>query len=204
MGNIVPIRPLKERNDNEPVALHARAMENLRFIRETMESASAFTAVSGWGQVVIGITAIAASYFAALQPSADRWLAVWLVEAALSLCIAAAFMKRKAARKGMPSGSWWKFLLSFSPPMFVGAILTIYLYRLHMTAALPGIWLMLYGTGVVTGGAFSVKIVPVMGLCFIMLGCFTIFAPLGDWMMAAGFGLLHILFGLIIARRHGG
>lgn len=205
MGNIVPLRP-PEPEREEPPALHARAMDNLRFIRETMESASAFTAVSGWGAVVIGGTALLAAYLAASQPTANGWLLVWLAEAFLSLAIAGVFMKRKAARTGMLTGSWWKFLLSFSPPMFVGAVLTLLFYRLNLTGAMPGMWLLLYGTGVVTGGAFSVRIVPVMGFCFIGLGCVTVFAPqgLGNWMMAVGFGLLHIVFGWIIARRHGG
>lgn len=205
MGNIVPLRPPEKKTEGPP-ELHARAMDNLRFIRETMESASAFTAVSGWGELVIGCTALVASYLASVQSTTEGWLLIWLVEAFLSLVIAGVFMKRKALRTGTLTGSWWKFLLSFSPPMFVGAVLTLLFYRLNLVGAMPGMWLLLYGTGVVTGGAFSVRIVPVMGFCFIGLGCVAAFAPqwLGNWMMALGFGLLHIVFGWIIARRHGG
>lgn len=202
------LEQLRARTDEEPPALHARAMENLRFIRETMERASSFTAVSGWGQVAIGITAIGATILASQQSSIRAWLRVWLIEAMLSLSISAVAMMRKARAVGTPllSGPGRKVAFSLSPPIVVGALLTVVLYRAGLTGAIPGVWLLLYGTGVVTGGMFSVRIVPVMGLCFMFAGAVALFCPpdWGDYFMAAGFGGLHILFGIIIGRRHGG
>ena len=194
--------------EEPPPALHDRAIDNLRFIRETMERASSFTAVPGWGGVLIGVTALCASVVAAQQTSRNLWLATWVVEAMLALVIGGWAMDRKARRVQTPllSGPGRKFALSYAPPILVGMLLTIVLLRAGMVSALPGTWLLLYGTGVVTGGAFSVKIVPVMGLCFMLLGSVALFAPTawGDYLMAAGFGGLHITFGIIIARRHGG
>jgi hypothetical protein len=192
----------------QPAALHDRAMDNLRYIRETMERASAFTAVPGWGQVAIGLTALAATYLAAHQPTARAWLGVWLAEAIISLLIAGWLMDRKARAQGVPllSGPGRKVAFSLSPPMIVGALLTVTLFRARLVSAIPPMWLLLYGTGVVTGGMFSVRVVPVMGVCFMLLGAAGLFLPasLGNWLMAAGFGGLHIVFGLIIARRYGG
>jgi hypothetical protein len=192
----------------EPPALHDRAMDNLRFIRETMERASSFTAVPGWGGVVMGATALCAAFVASQQPTRNLWLATWVVEALLALVIGGWAMDRKARRVETPvlSGPGRKFALSYAPPILVGMLLTIVLYRAGMANALPGMWLLLYGTGVVTGGAFSVKIIPVMGLCFMLLGAVALFTPAawGNYLMAAGFGGLHIIFGIIIARRHGG
>lgn len=193
----------------EPLpALHDRAMDNLRYIRETMERASSFTAVPGWGQVAIGLTALAATYVAARQPTARAWLGTWVAEAIISLLIAGWLMDRKARALGVPllSGPGRKVAFSLSPPMIVGALLTVVLFRAGLTAAIPGIWLLLYGTGVVTGGMFSVSVVPVMGICFMVLGAAALFAPgaWGNWLMAAGFGGLHIIFGTIIARKYGG
>lgn len=183
-------------------------MDNLRFIRETMEGATAFTAVSGWGLVIVGCTALAAAMLASRTAKPDTWLALWLAEAAASLAIAGGATVRKARASKMPLFSMpgKRFVLSFSPPMLVGALLTIVLYRAGLRGAFPGAWMLLYGTGIVTGGAFSVKIVPVMGLCFMAWGAAALFLPAawGNGLMAAGFGGLHILFGIIIARRYGG
>jgi len=183
-------------------------MDNLRFIRETMESAASFTAVSGWGEIAIGLTALGAAILASQIADLRAWLAIWMGEACLSVLISGSAMlrKAKAARKPMLSGPGRKFALSFVPPLVVGAVLTAVLYRAGLISALPGTWLLLYGTGVVTGGTYSVRIVPVMGLSFMALGIAALFSPnsLGNLFMAIGFGGLHIIFGIIIARRYGG
>ncbi|MEO7969974.1 MAG: hypothetical protein ABI698_01650 [bacterium] len=196
----------------EPPALHTRAMDNLQYIRETMERATAFTAISGWGLVAIGITGLAAAFaantIAAQQKSFKSWLAIWLADAVVALLIAGWSMDRKARATQTPllSGPGRKVAFSLSPPLLAGAILSLVLYRSGSTNAIPGLWLLLYGTGVITGGMFSVSVVPLMGLGFMALGAATLFAPaaFADWFMAAGFGGLHIVFGVIIARRYGG
>ncbi len=192
----------------EPVRLEAHAADNLRFIRETMERAGSFTAVPGWGGLAMGVTAVVAAGIAARQSGPGGWLVIWLTEALLALVIAGAAAVRKAARARVPllSGPGRKFALSFAPPLLVGALLTAMLFSAGYVAVLPGMWLLLYGTAVVTGGAFSVRVVPVMGLCFMVLGTAALFAPAawGNWFMAAGFGGLQILFGLVIAKKYGG
>jgi len=189
-------------------ALHDRAMDNLRFIRETMERAGAFTAVPGWGQVGVGVTAVAAAALAAHQTNPALWLAVWLGEAAVALGVGGWALARKAHAVNDPllSGPGRRFGLSFLPPMAAGGLLTIALYRAGASQALPATWLLLYGAGVTTAGAFSVRVVPVMGLCFMLVGTLALFGPpeWGNVWMATGFGGVHIVFGAIIARRHGG
>lgn len=189
-------------------ALHARAMDNLSFIRTTMERATAFTAVPGWGGVAMGFTALLAAALAGRHAADREWLAVWLLTSILALTIGGWAMAVKARRAGTSvfSYSGRRFVLSYVPPLAVGALLTLVLVRANLYSALPGTWLLLYGTGVVTGGAFSVPIVPLMGLCFMVLGAVALLAPpgWGEWLMVVGFGGLHILFGLVIARRYGG
>ncbi|HXQ29844.1 MAG TPA: hypothetical protein VN848_11340 [Gemmatimonadales bacterium] len=204
---MLPPRPSRERRPDPP-ALRDRAIDNLRFIRETMERAGSFTAVPGFGGVAVGVTALAAAALAAGATSVALWVAVWLGEAVVALAIGGWALARKAHAANDPilSGPARRFGLSFLPPMVVGGFLTIALYRDGVPQALPGTWLMLYGAGVATAGAFSVRVVPVMGLCFMLTGAVALFGPeaWGNWCMAAGFGGLHILFGTIIARHHGG
>ncbi len=192
----------------DPPALHARAMDNLRYIRSTMERASAFTAVSGWGLILMGLTGLGGVLLSARQPTAFGWLAVWIADAALAIVIALAMMARKGRAVGMPlhSGPGRRFTLSLAPPLCAGALLTLVLYRAGLVGPLPGTWLLMYGTGIVTGGSYSVRIVPVMGLLFMLLGAAALCSPAawGGWYMAAGFGGLHLTFGAIIARRYGG
>lgn len=199
-------QPLRPRANT--VELDAHARDNLRFIRETMERAAEFTAVPGWGGVAMGITALGASVVAAQQTRVRDSILIWFLEALLAIAIAGWSVLWKSREAGMPlfAGPARKFALSFAPPMVVGALLSLLLYRAGMAQMLPGVWLLLYGTAVVTGGAFSIRIVPLMGLCFMVLGAVALFCPAswGNAFLAAGFGGFHILFGAVIARRYGG
>ncbi|MGB9472386.1 MAG: hypothetical protein WBQ59_23790, partial [Candidatus Acidiferrum sp.] len=192
----------------DPIPIDARAADHLRYIRETMESAAEFTAVPGWGGVAMGITALAAAFLAARQATPRAWVAVWLAEAFVAVAIAApaAATKARRANSSLFSGPGRKFVLSFAPPIMVGGLLTLAIFQLGAVSALPGVWLLLYGTAIVTGGAFSVRAVPIMGLCLMALGGAALFAPAawGDMFMAAGFGLIQIAFGIWIALRYGG
>ena len=188
--------------------IHAHAAADLRFIRDAMSRATAFTAVPGWGGVLMGASALAASAIAGRPDGSPRWLAIWLADAVIACGIAAITIVVKARRSGalLSGGPALRFALAFAPPMAAGVVLTAVFAGAGLITRLPGCWLLLYGTAVATGGAFSVRVVPVMGLCFMALGAaaFAAPAPWGHWMMAAGFGGLHVVFGLVIARRYGG
>ena len=156
----------------------------------------------------MGMTALAASALAARQSTPKAWLAVWLAEVFVAVAIAApaAATKARRANSSLFSGPGRKFVLSFAPPIIVGGLLTFVLYQIGAMVTLPGVWLLLYGTAIVTGGAFSVRAVPIMGLCLMALGTAALFAPayMGNIFMAAGFGVVQMGFGLWIALRYGG
>ena len=189
-------RPRRIRSSQDGNPFNTSAMDDLRFIRQTMERSAAFTAVPGWGMVAVGATALPAA-----------WLEIWICEAVLAVSLAIVAIQSKAIRRGLPwtSGPGRRVALSFIPSVVAAAVLTIPLVRANLGSALPGTWMLLYGVGVITGGAFSVPVVPIMGVCFMTLGATTLFLPaLGNEAMATGFGGLHMLFGIWIARRYGG
>src|SRR6266566_2144119 len=192
----------------EPIPIDARAADHLRYIRETMERAAEFTAVPGWGGVAMGVTALMAALAASRQTTPRAWLAIWLIEAFVAVAIAAPAAATKAhrANSALFSGPGRKFVLSFAPPIVVGGLLTFALYHADFLAALPGVWLLLYGTAIVTGGAFSVRVVPVMGLCLMLLGAAAFFASPdgGDALVAAGFARVKNGFGWSVGRHFGG
>ena len=192
----------------EPAPQSRDALDQLEFIRHTMESATSFTAVPGWGTVMLGLTAIAAALVARSLDSRVTWVLLWLGEAVLAGLISLFAMVRKTGSLAKLAASIpaRKCALSLVPPLAAGGALTLIMMEQHLYAVLPGMWLMLYGVAVITGGAFSVRVVPVMGICFALFGTVALALP-ASWangIMAAGFGGLHVFFGMLIARRHGG
>lgn len=207
MAKLQPTSTRTERK-NEPVNLGDRAIDNLRFIRETMERSSSFTAVPGYGGVLMGATAVATAFIAAQQATQHQWLIVWLAEAGLAFAIGllAMWQKSRIVDSSLFSTPARKFAFGFAPSLVCGVAITLGLWRYEHYEMMPPVWMLCYGASVVTGGAFSVKAVPVMGWLFIVLGAaaFALPAVYGNYMMAASFGLLHIIFGAIIGRRYGG
>lgn len=207
MASLHPMRDTSPERD-EPVNLSDRAIDNLRYIRETMERSTHFTAVPGYGGVLMGVTATVAAYIAAQQPYLRDWLIVWITEAFLAFAIGllAMWQKSKIAGESLLSAPARKFAFGFAPPLIAGVVITLGLWRYGHFEMMAPVWMVLYGSAIVTGGAYSVRIVPVMGWLFIAVGAaaFALPAAYGNWLMAASFGLLHVVFGAIIARRYGG
>ena len=192
----------------KPPTLQAHAIDNLQFIRDTISRASRFTAVPGWGGVAMGVTALATAAVAARKRGTTEWTAWWLAEAAVAVAIAVAGIARKARRLRLPlfDPPTRRFALAYVPPLAAGAVLTAVFVSNGLTARLPALWLLLYGAAIIAGGTLSVRVVPIMGALFMTLGVAAFAAPAayGDTFMAVGFGGLHIVFGLIIARNYGG
>ncbi len=208
MAQIHKFKTKEETMRDEPPSLHGRAMDNLEFIRNTMQRSTEFTAVPGYGGVWMGVTAIGAAVIAGMQTTWLMWTAVWIVEAFLAVSVGAMMMWQKSKYIETPLNSEpaKKFALGFAPAIISAIILTVLLSLKGLFQYLPSVWLTLYGTAVVSGGAYSVKIVQVKGWFFIALGAISIFVPAvyGNGLMGIGFGIFNVVFGLIIAKKHGG
>lgn len=202
--------------DRPPIKMHSvetpppeiGAAEHLRYIRDVMERSSSFTAVPGYGAIGMGLSAIVAAAIASGQETEDGWFAVWIVEAVVALAFGGWMLVRKARAVGVPlqSGPARKYFLTLVPPLAAGALLSGVLWNAGQADLLPGTWLLLYGVGTVTGGITSVRVIPLMGVSFMVLGAVALLLPFlpPNLLMALGFGGLHVLFGWIIARHYGG
>jgi hypothetical protein len=194
---------------SEPVRIDARAADNLRFIRDTMERAGAFTAVPGWGGIAMGVSALVAAVLASQQSDPASWLRIWLIEMVIAIVLAssAIAVKARRSRVSLFGGPARRFALGFAPPVIAGGLLTYALAINQQYDLLPGTWLLLYGSGVIAGGVVSVRVIPIMGALFFVLGVIALTLPTlasGDVFLAIGFGGLEIIFGGIIAWRYGG
>lgn len=209
--------PVRELEAARP-ALHLRAADNLAFIRSTMANSASFTGVSGIGMVGMGVVALVGAWYATRTANDERWLAYWFAVAILACGVGVAAMLYKCRKEAVPvwRGAGRKFNLNFAPAIIVGIALSEVFYQLNLIRLMPGMWMMLYGAGVIAGGAFSIRVIPIMGVFFMLAGAITFYLPAAriealpgavypyDLVLAAAFGGLHIVFGFIIARRHGG
>ncbi len=208
--------PIPQTDEKQPEFLHGRAMDNLSYIRDAMATSKSFTGVPGWGMVAMGVVALIGGWLAT-RNHAYQWAETWFAVGVIGCTIGVAAMALKSRQRKTPVllGPGRKFMLNFCPPVLAGCVLSEIFYEQRLFHFMPGTWLLLYGAAVINGGAFSVALVPIMGVCFMLIGAVTFFLPDTalavsgvvypyDIALAIGFGGLHIIFGIIIALRHGG
>ncbi len=185
-----------------------RAASDLSFIRASMERACRFTAVPGWGGVLIGSIALVAAAWSLWSWPDEKWVFPWLLAVGIACPAHSWALLRKARRQRLSvvRGGGPAFLLGLFPTLVAGAVMTAVLWQAGRVDLLPQTWLLLYGAAVVTAGALTIRVVPIMGLGFMFLGIVAAVVP-SSWgipLLAAGFGGLHIGFGIWIGVRHGG
>jgi hypothetical protein len=189
-------------------AMHERAAESIEFIRETMVRSASFTAVPGQGGVAMGAIGAVTAVMASRTSSPEAWLATWLIAAAIAspIGLAATILKARRNHVALWSASGRRFMQGFLPALVAGAALTGALVRADRLELLAPTWLLLYGAGILAGATASIQVLTWVGMGFMTLGLTAVMTS-GEWAdlwLGAGFGGLQIVFGIIIARKHGG
>ena len=192
----------------EPTPIDSGALENLRYIRSTIEAADTFTTVPGYGCIAMGVTALVAVGVESIPQLTPYWLGIWVAAAIVACATALWFMEQKARAQGLSlrRAVARRFFMTLAPAFVAGAILTAALAGNIDRELMTGMWLLLYGTGLAACGLFAIRAVSTAGLAFMALGTATLWLPPGSAhiVLALGFGGIHLALGANIVRHHGG
>src|ERR1700730_3618414 len=189
-----------------PAAIESRALGTLAYIRASIESSSSMD-VPGMAGIVMGTIGVLTALPVSLPRLAPHWLAIWLVAAALALLLGGASVARQVVRRGHSRylGPTRKFLLCLCPALLAGAVLTLaFAKNAGAQNLIPGMWLLLYGCAVLSASTVTTagiaRLVCIMGALFVALGSVTFALPTvaHTVMLGSGFGVLHIIFGILI------
>jgi hypothetical protein len=200
--------PQRRTLSSKPTPIDAGAVENLRYIRDTIEAAGTFTTVPGKGCIAMGITALTAAALELAPGLASAWLQIWVGAAIMASACALFFMEEKAKAQGLSlrRAVARRFFMTMVPAFVAGGVLTAALVGDVPRSSITGIWLLLYGCGLAACGVFAIPAVLAAGLAFMAFGTVALGLP-SPWspgILALGFGGLHIALGVIILRDHGG
>jgi hypothetical protein len=190
-----------------PAAIESRALGTLDYIRASIESSSSLD-VPGMAGIVMGSIGVLAAIVVSLPRWAPHWLAIWLAAAAVAFVLGGTLVARQITSRGRTRylGPARKFLLCLCPSLVAGAVLTAVFATSGMTGFIPGAWLLLYGCAVLSASTVTAagiaRLICIMGTLFIALGsmAFALPATAHTAMLGLGFGVLHILFGILIGR----
>jgi hypothetical protein len=178
--------------------MQSHAAATLRYIRHSMEAATGF-AVPGTAGIAMGSIGVLAMGLVLWTSLAPHWLTVWLVAALVAAAAGGVLVIRPASVSSLlrPGTPVRRLALCLAPSILAGAILTAVLSSHSLLTAIPGTWLLLYGSALISASVATRPLVAVMGLCFMALGLIAFVLPLQAQMgiMGAGFGGLHLAFG---------
>jgi len=190
------------------IDIQEHAQDNLRYIRGAMERAERVSAVSGMGVMAMGVIALLAMAVGAVVQDPWLQLLVWIGTAFVAGGAGILGCWVKARKNDLPffADPGRRFLLCLIPALMVGVVLTVSLLSTAEMSLLPGLWMMLYGAGVLAAGTYASAPVMHMGGAFVLAGLFTHALPAGwaNVLLGVTFGGLHLYFGYQVYRHHGG
>lgn len=185
------------------VHIDSHAIATLRYIRKSMDAATS-VAVPGSSGIAMGCVGVAATALSYIPRLHEHWVSIWLLAAVVAAGLGGTLLARPSSLRSLaPLGvQFRKFGLCLFPSLFAGAVLTVVLWYSGQHRALAGMWLLLYGCGLVTVSIVTTSMIAAMGGLFIALGVVAFFVPASYqiFLLGLGFGGLHILFGILVGR----
>jgi hypothetical protein len=185
------------------VRIDSHAVATLRYIRASMDAAAS-VAVPGSAGIAMGSIGVLATVASSTPGLREYWLGVWLMAAAIGGGVGFALMTRPASLRGLSlTGTpLRKFALGLFPALLGGAVMTAVHWTGGNMHAIPGTWLLFYGCALISASVSATRMIALMGASFVLLGLVALLAPERAQMLllGAGFGGLHVLFGVLIGR----
>lgn len=161
-------------------------------------------AVPGSAGIVLGTIALMAAALCLAPGLHKYWLGIWLSAALLGAVLGSILIVRESSLRelrlvGTPL---LKFALCLSPSLGAGLVMTAVHWFGGNQHAIPGTWLLLYGCALLTASSATTRVIAALGALFVLFGLTALLLPddLQLLMLGAGFGGLHVAFGILIAR----
>lgn len=197
-------------------------IDDIREIREMMDKSSRFISLSGWSGVSAGIFALLGAYigyrniyvdpsysaYDRIVLSSENWWTLLLIAITtllLSIIFGIYFTTRKARQNNQPIwGSTSKRLVvNLMIPLIAGGILCLMLLMKGYIGLVAPMTLLFYGLSLVNASKYTLSEMKSLGILEIVLGLVAIqFIGYGLIFWAVGFGLLHIIYGIIMHFRY--
>jgi hypothetical protein len=188
---------------NTTVRLDSHAAATLRYIRSSMEGA-VLLAVPGSAGIVLGTIGLLAMALCLAPGLSKYWLGIWLGAALIGAVAGSILIVRESSLRDLRLAGTplLKFALYLSPTLGAGLVMTAVHWYGGNLHAIPGTWLLLYGCALVTASAATIRIIATLGALYILFGLAALLLAddLQIWILGAGFGGLHIVFGFLIRR----
>lgn len=197
--------------------------EDLSHIRSMMERSSRFISLSGLSGVFAGLAALIGAgyvYFIFLREGIDYFdgdrnffgqaLVRELVIVGTAILLAAIFSgyiftANKSKKKGLKiwDGTTKRLLLTFAVPLVTGGVFCLALLFHHLFVWIAPATLIFYGIALVSAERYTLTDIKYLGYCQIVLGLVSLFfLGWGLVFWAIGFGILHIVYGLIMHKKY--
>ncbi len=192
---------------NNTVAIDSHALGTLNYIRASIDAAGAF-AVPGTAGMAMGAVGLIAAGVASIPALAGHWLLIWLAAATVAAGLGVILVARHRSGIGLPlyKGPARRFVLCLCPALLAGGVLTAVLLQVGAARLIPGVWLLLYGSAVLSATLVTapamMRLVGAMGALFVVCGAiaFEVAPRWHNLILGGGFGALHLVFGFLIGR----